>query len=94
MENKVSNRASTGSHSFSLKDRKTLEMDGVQEVISFNEDRVILQTNQGNLDIKGRELNIQKLNLDNSSIKLEGYIFSLEYNDKKTKKGIINRLFK
>lgn len=89
-----SNKTITGPHNLSLKNRKTLEMDGIKEVVTFNEEKVILQTNLGNLDIKGRNLNIQKLNLDDGSIKIEGYFFSLEYNDKTIKKGIINRLFR
>lgn len=82
------------SQSLTLKDRKHLELSGVREVVSFNEENVILQTNQGLLNIKGQELNIHNLNLDNENIKIEGLIFSLIYSDKNTGKNILKNLFK
>lgn len=77
-----------------LKDRKYLDMSGIIEVISFNEEKVILQTTQGLLDIKGQDLNIHSLNLDNGNIKIEGLFSSLIYTDKNTEKGILKKLFK
>lgn len=85
---------STGSQSLILRDRKYLELSGAREVISFNEERVLLQTTQGLLDIKGHGLNIHNLNLDNESIKIEGQINSLIYTDKNMDKGILQKLFK
>ncbi len=84
----------SGPHNFSLKDRKFLSMDGVKEVISFNEEKITLETNQGNLSIKGEKLNIKKLNLDDSNMEVEGFISSLDYTAKAGKKGLISRLFK
>ncbi|NLJ83851.1 MAG: sporulation protein YabP [Halanaerobiaceae bacterium] len=86
--------SSTGGQSLILKDRKLLELSGAREVISFNEERILLQTTQGLLDIKGRGLNIHNLNLDNESIKIEGLITSLNYTDKSMDKGILQKLFK
>jgi sporulation protein YabP len=88
------NNPTTGSHSFSLENRKLLDMSGIKEVASFNEDKIILQTNQGTLFIKGKKLNIQKLNLDDGSIKIEGLISSLDYSDKDTTGGLFNKLFR
>ena len=86
--------SSTGGQSLILKDRKLLELSGAREVISFNEERILLQTTQRLLDIKGRGLNIHNLNLDNESIKIEGLITSLNYTDKSMDKGILQKLFK
>lgn len=94
MDNNRNQKNTNKTHSFSLKDRKSLEMKGVLEVVSFNENKVILQTTQGNLFVKGSELNIINLNLDDGSIKVEGYVTSLEYSEKTQKTGIFNRLFK
>ncbi len=94
MDNNRNQKNTNKTHSFSLKDRKLLEMKGVLEVVSFNENKVILQTTQGNLFVKGSELNIINLNLDDGSIKVEGYVTSLEYSEKTQKTGIFNRLFK
>jgi sporulation protein YabP len=83
-----------GSQSLQLKDRKYLELSGAKEVISFNEEKVLLQTTQGLLDIKGQGLNIHNLNLDNETIKIEGLINSLSYTDKSLEKGILKKIFK
>lgn len=83
-----------GTHNLSLENRKKLEMSGVEEVITFNETKILLQTNQGTLNIQGKELNIQQLNLDNSQIRINGYVHSLEYSNKSTEKNIFKRLFK
>lgn len=77
-----------------LKDRKYLDLSGVKEVVSFNEEKVILHTSQGLLDIKGQELNIHNLNLDNGNIKIEGLFSSLVFTDKSTEKGLLKKLFK
>lgn len=84
----------SGLHSISLQNRKLLEMKGVKEVESFNEEKIILQTIQGTLLIKGKNLNIQKLNLDDGSIKIEGQFSALDYSDKDIGRGFFNRLFK
>jgi sporulation protein YabP len=81
-------------HSLTLKNRKNLEMNGIKEVLNFNESLISLETNQGYLEIKGKELNIHNLNLDSSEIKIEGFINSFEYTTKKNNRGFIKRLFK
>lgn len=81
-------------HKLNLSNRKELDLVGVEEVISFNEDKIILQTNQGVLEIKGQELNIQKLNLDEANIEIRGLVFSLFYSDSKSEKSILKKLFK
>lgn len=94
IEKKKGSKSVSGPQSLNLKNRRNMEMSGVKEVISFNEDKVILQTTEGVLNIKGKELNIQQLNLDEGEIEIEGLVFSLEYSDKTNSKGLINRLFK
>ncbi|MFW6022514.1 MAG: sporulation protein YabP [Halanaerobiaceae bacterium] len=88
------NKVFQGKQNLTLNDRKFLAISGVKEVISYNEDKVLLQTTQGIMDIKGNELNIQKLNLDEGNVKIEGLIISLIYTDKTKEKGILKKLFK
>lgn len=81
-------------HSLSLNNREFLEMDGINEVISFTEDEIILKTSQGILNISGKNLNISKLNLDETIIEVSGKIDSLNYNDKTNNRNILKRIFK
>jgi len=50
-------------HNITLKNRKIMNLDGVNEVVSYNEDNIYLKTNLGYLEIKGKNLNIQKFNI-------------------------------
>ncbi len=84
----------TQEHNLNLKNREELEMSGIEEVITFNEDKIILKSNLGRLDIKGKELNIKKLNLENEEIQIAGYFNSIEYTDKPVNNNIFKRIFK
>jgi len=81
-------------HNLNLKNREELEMSGIEEVITFNEDKIILKSNLGRLDIKGKELNIKKLNLEDEEIQIAGYFNSIEYTDKPVNNNIFKRIFK
>ncbi|MFZ5642733.1 MAG: sporulation protein YabP [Bacillota bacterium] len=70
-----------------LVDRKQLELEGVRHVGSFDEREIILDTNMGALFLKGEGLHISKLNLDEGTLSVEGYINSLEYKDSKSARG-------
>lgn len=80
-----------------LENRKRLNLTGVSKVDNFNDEVVILITNKGNLTIKGQKLSINKLNVDEGKLVVNGCINSLIFSDKesqKSKEGFIKRLFK
>lgn len=83
-------------HNLSLKNRKELKIEGVKEVISYNDSKIHLQTNMGILNIKGENLNIQKLNLEETNLIIKGNINILEYSKQDTEKAknIFKRIFK
>lgn len=81
----------------SLENRKKLILSGVKEVISFNDTEIILNTNLGNLDIKGENLKMNKLDVQNGDVVIVGVITACIYEDneiKKNKQSIISKLFK
>lgn len=80
-----------------IENRKKLLLTGVSEVVSFNDEQIELNTNLGFLIIKGRELKMNKLDVQNGDIVIIGLINSCAYsgNDSKSNKdSIISRLFK
>ena len=81
-------------HSIILENRKILVVDGVVDVISFDETFVELDTFGGRLNVSGNEIRIHELCLEKSRIEVEGKICELVYEDvnTKTKKGIFGRL--
>ncbi|HLR21236.1 MAG TPA: sporulation protein YabP [Tissierellaceae bacterium] len=78
-----------------LEDRNEMNITGVENVDSYNDDTIVLRTIKGGINIKGEELNISKLNIDNGSVKISGLINSLTYISKEgSSKSLMERLFK
>lgn len=83
--------------SLKLDNRKKLSLSGVVEVISFNDENIILNTNLGTLTIKGEGLKMNKLDVQNGEVMITGIVNSCIYTTnevKKDKDSIISRLFK
>lgn len=81
-----------------LENRQKLSISGVIDVLSFDDQVIIVETELGLLTIKGENLRINKLSIDTSEVIVEGDIYNLAYsennlNDKKTS-GIFNKIFK
>ena len=49
---------------------------------SFDENEVTLETEAGGLTIRGTDLHINRLSVDDGNLFVEGYIISCIYNDK------------
>ena len=80
----------------SLENRKKLTLTGVEEVISFDEEKIALNTVLGNLTIKGEGLKMNKLDVQNGDVIIIGKISSMIYSGKdvkKNKENMIKRLF-
>lgn len=81
-----------------LENREKLNVSGVLDVLSFDDQIIIVETELGLLTIKGENLKINKLNIDTSDITLDGYISSLTYSEsdsfKKNASGLIGKIFK
>ncbi len=83
-------------HSLSLVNRNLMELDGVTDVTSYDERKIVIETCMGILIIKGDELQITLLDISNKRLSISGHIRSMDYtNDKKEKKrGFLKKLFK
>ena len=76
--------------------REKLNVTGVNDVLSFDDQVVIIETELGLLTVKGENLKINKLNIDTSEVIVEGRIDNLSYsqNQAKSEGGIWGKLFK
>lgn len=85
-------------HTLSLIERERLTLSGVKEVFSFDETLIELETSKGYLDIRGEDLHIIKMNIDDGDIIVEGDISSMSYHDNqgagKKKGSMMSKLFK
>lgn len=80
-----------------LENRGKLNISGVLDVLSFDDQIVIVETELGLLNVKGENLRINKLSIDTSEVILEGDIASLAYSEKDyDKKGtsLFGKIFK
>lgn len=80
-----------------LENRKKLSVSGVDDVLSFDDQVVIIETELGLLTIKGEDLRINKLSIDTSEVVVEGDIFSMNYSEKEMEKkggSILGKIFK
>ena len=68
-------------HRLSLENREEMEITGVMNVDSFDDEEVIMDTEQGLLAVRGENLNIKHLNLDQGEVKITGMILELAYSD-------------
>lgn len=80
-------------HSLSLNERKKLTMTGVTEVVSFDDQWVVLKTALGTLTVQGQNLQLKQLTLDGGNVAVDGEISSLVYEQPRAKGGWASRLF-
>lgn len=97
VETKKEVRIEDRKSNLTLENRKKLVLTGVVEVISFDEEKILLNTTQGMLTIKGNELKMNKLDVQNGDVIIAGTVNSFVYTGseaKQDKESILAKLFK
>lgn len=80
-----------------LENRGKLSVSGVLDVLSFDDQIVIIETELGLLTVKGENLRINKLSIDTSEVIVEGEVNSISYSSKdldKKNEGFLGKIFK
>ncbi len=80
-----------------LENRNKLSISGVLDVLSFDDQIVILETELGLLTVKGENIKINKLSIDTSEVVIEGEIFNIGYSEKnmnEKESSLIRKIFK
>lgn len=94
MEEKLNRRP----HRLEIQNRQNGIVTGIQDVVSFDENQVILDTDMGLLTVKGKELHISRLTLEKGEVDIDGTIDSLVYSSnesyRKSGESLIKRLFR
>ena len=80
-------------HKLTLNERSCLTMTGVTDVVSFDENAVVLHTGLGTLIVQGRDLQLKTLSTDGGQVAVEGTVSALLYEEPKQKGGWMRRLF-
>ena len=68
-------------HKVVLNNRRSGTVTGVLDVLSFDINEILLETEQGMLMIRGNELHVNRLTLDKGEVDIDGRIDSFVYSD-------------
>lgn len=92
-----SGQGNKGEHQITLRGRKKLDITGVKQVESFDNEEFLLETNMGFLSIRGHHLQMKNLDVDEGKVTIHGQIDDLVYLDEQhgmKTKSIFGKLFK
>ncbi|HIX14231.1 MAG TPA: sporulation protein YabP [Candidatus Hungatella pullicola] len=94
MEEKINIRP----HRITMENRTSGTITGIREVVAFDENQIILDTDMGLLTVKGKDLHISRLTLEKGEVDLNGSVESLAYSSneafRKSGESLLARLFK
>lgn len=88
-------------HRIVITSREQATVEGVIHVDSFDDQEIILETDLGMMGIRGEDLHIKQLSLDEGYLSIEGVIKTVDYledgmvsSGRGKRKGLFDRLFK
>jgi len=94
---RVENISPQKEHHVNIKNRKELEINGVKEIDSFDNEEFLLETNMGYLIVRGQNLQLKNLNVEEGLVQIKGKLYELTYVDEQHQekaKGLFSRLFR
>lgn len=72
-------------------------MTGIKKINSFDNEEFLMESNMGIILLKGKELEMIKLDTHNGNVSIKGIINSITYVDDKyggKEEGLLSKLFK
>lgn len=85
-------------HKITVTSRKNAIITGVLDVLSFDPNEVLLETELGMLMIRGEELHVNQLNLEKGEVDMDGRCDSMIYSErnayKKDGESLLKKLFR
>ncbi len=84
-------------HDVIMRGRKLLDITGVKQVESFDNEEFLLETVMGFLAIRGQNLQMKNLDVDKGIVSIKGKVFDLVYLDEQhgeKAKGFFSKLFR
>lgn len=94
----MEDRQASRQHKIILTNRGTCALNGISDILSFDVNEILLETDMGMLMIRGTDLHVNRLTLEKGEVDVSGKIDSLQYSDmaKGGRQGesLLSRLFK
>jgi sporulation protein YabP len=86
----------TGQHRLTLNQRRSGSFSGILDVVSFDLNEILLETDLGMLQIRGKELHVNRLDLTKGEVEIAGTVEALTYSQAprhKNKGSMLGKLF-
>ena len=91
-------RKYTGRHHISIDRRERVLITGIVEVVSFDDETIVCETEMGALILRGNNLHVSKLSLDIGELEVDGEIDNIGYEDDmahgRGKSSLLSKIFK
>ncbi|WP_047980727.1 sporulation protein YabP [Ornithinibacillus contaminans] len=84
-------------HQLKINNRRLLEITGVKEVDSFDNEEFLLETVMGYLIIRGQNLQLKNLDVGDGIVSIKGKVYEISYVDEHQQekaKGFFSKLFR
>lgn len=81
-------------HKLILDERNRLTMTGVTEVVSFDDDTIVLRTSLGMLVVQGSGLQLKTLSLESGQVAVDGRVSGLQYEEPRQEHSLWQRLLR
>src|SRR5699024_3848591 len=84
-------------HQLKINNRKDIEITGVKEVDSFDNEEFLLETVQGYLIVRGQNLQLKNLDVGEGLVTIKGKIYEWSYVDEhhqEKARGFLSKLFR
>jgi sporulation protein YabP len=95
--NTVNKGANEMQHDIIMRGRRAVEITGVKQVESFDNEEFLLETSMGYLSIRGQNLSMKNLDVDKGNVSIKGKVYDIVYLDEQSTekaKGFFSKLFK
>ena len=85
-----------GKHKVIVDKRQKLSITGLIDVMSFDDETIVTETEMGILIIRGNNLHVNALNLEKGELEIDGSVDHLNYEDENPLKGknLFGKIFK
>lgn len=85
-------------HRVIVTNREQVVVEGVIHVEKFDDEEIVLETDLGMMALRGEEMHIKQLSLEQGQLVVDGVVKSIEYLEDggrmgKGKKGFFDRIF-
>lgn len=84
-------------HDIVMRGRRVIDITGVKQVESFDNEEFLLETTMGFLSIRGQNLQMKNLDVDKGIVAIKGKVYDLVYlddHDGEKAKGFFGKLFR